>query len=386
MLSDLEAVERAILPAKVPETIFGVLVGDNAARLKLLDHLYKNLIRNIHPDKFHGDPAQPRANHVFMMLTVWKAEAARKIAAGTYGDNKPAPPPPDPIPVIEPQVIKTAKREYEVSRLITQGDLADLYACTYKEGKKEFNALFKLAQSPADNDLMENESRVLTAMYPSSQKEEKFFRYLPKPIDSFMLRGATRTNRRANVMQYASGYVTFADIIKAYPKGLNYKDVVWMFKRLLAGLGFAHNKHQVIHGAVIPTHVLVHPTEHGAKIIDWCYAVPEWKKGTGRIKALSSPYKSFYAPEVLAKKAPTPQTDLYMAAKCAVALLGGNIHTNQMPDEVPRPIQAFLGSCLLTAQNKRPDDAWKLHEDFDELLLRLVGKPRYRPLTMPATT
>ena len=55
-----------------------------------------------------------------------------------------------------------------------------------------------------------------------------------------------------------------------------------------------------------------------------------------------------------------------------------------MPDSVPPQFRAFLGSCLIEAQARRPDDAWALHEELDELLQRLVGKPRYRPLAMPA--
>ena len=30
------------------------------------------------------------------------------------------------------------------------------------------------------------------------------------------------------------------------------------------------------------------------------------------------------------------------------------------------------------------DDAWALLEEFDQMLERLVGKPKYRPLAMPA--
>lgn len=261
--------------------------------------------------------------------------------------------------------------------LLARGDLADLYFCAYTEGGVEHRDVFKVAQSPADNDLLENESRVLGAIYPTAQVSEKFYRYLPKLLDTFVLRGASKTNRRVNVLAHAEGYVSLAQVIAAHPNGVDFRDVAWMFKRTLAGLGFVHRKGYV-HGALTPEHVLVHPTGHGAKIVDWCYAV----KTSEKPRVLCKPYRDLYPAEVFAKRPMTPQTDVYMLAKSMVALFGGSESPGYA--RAPLQLQAFLGSCLLAAQSKRPDDAWKLHEEFDHLLVRLVGKPKYRPLAMPA--
>jgi len=46
-------------------------------------------------------------------------------------------------------------------------------------------------------------------------------------------------------------------------------------------------------------------------------------------------------------------------------------------------VRNFLRSCLLTSPARRPDDAWDLHDELDEVLRRLVGRPTYRPLAMP---
>jgi len=375
----LEATSVVFAQAKSPEDVFGLLGGDQKHALAAL---YRKLVIVVHPDK-HVGASSALASRLFSELTAWKKQADQKIDDGTYGDNKPWVAPVEAAP--HPQVIKTPKREYLVTDLFAQGDLADLYRCSYTEAGKEYHALFKIAQSPADNDLLENESKVLTALWPAKQPEEKFWRHLPKLIDSFLLRGGGG-NRRVNVIQEAEGFVSLVEVQKAYPAGLDYRDVVWMFKRALAGLGFAHRQ-GVVHGAVLPTHVLVHPTGHGAKLVDWCYAVPgEATRDVskrGAIRAISKPYRDFYPPEVLAKKPATAATDLFMLAKCVVMLLGGDVTTNQMTDSVPKAFRAFLGSCLIGAQARRPDDAWKLHEDLDELLAKLVGKHTYRPLVMP---
>jgi hypothetical protein len=66
-----------------------------------------------------------------------------------------------------------------------------------------------------------------------------------------------------------------------------------------------------------------------------------------------------------------------------VMLLGGDPGTLRMPDAVPGKIQAFLIGCALNAPHARPNDAWELHKEFDELMYRLVGKRKYRPFAMP---
>ena len=55
--------------------------------------------------------------------------------------------------------------------------------------------------------------------------------------------------------------------------GVDPRDAAWMWRRLLVALGFAHRA-GVLHGAVLPEHVLIHPGEHGLVLVDWCYSVP----------------------------------------------------------------------------------------------------------------
>ncbi len=384
MLSDLKAVESVLIRARCPEDVFGALIGLRTVDLlTALKKIYHQMALVVHPDKYDGKREEAQlAAEVFGKLTDWKKKAEAKITFGSYGDNKPH----EPVVAktrMDAQVIQTPKRKYVVTNLIAEGDLADVYRCTYEEDGKENQAAFKIAQSAGDNDFMENEARVLGAMYAKKQAEERFYRYLPKPLDSFALRAGRGAPRRVNVIQLAEGYVPLSAVMAAYPRGIDYRDAVWMFKRCLAGLWYVHLKKFVVHGAVLPTHLLVHPTGHGAKIVDWCYAVQDWPSKKGLVKAISKAHRAYYAPEILAKKPVTPQTDLYMLGKCFVMLLGGNLATGLMPDSIPKPVRAFISSLLIDNQSKRPDDAGKLHEEFDALLANVVGKPRYRPFAMP---
>ena len=237
------------------------------------------------------------------------------------------------------------------------------------------NGLLKVAANSADDDLVRSEGSILRDIFPIFAKEEKFQRYIPRLWESFQYQG-----REANLFARLDGYVTIEDILRVYPRGIDYQDAAWMFKRILAGIGFVHTQ-SIYHGAILPPHILVHPMGHGAKIVDWCYSVR--MRDRRSIPAYVPAWKAYYAPEIFAKRFPTTATDTFMAAKCMVALLGGDVETNQFPADVPKPIQDILSQCLTEKPSDRPQDAWKMHEVFDTILGTLVGKPKYRPFAMP---
>lgn len=375
-MSELDVVAARIESAKVPEDVFGDLHGDNLS--KALGTVYRALVVVVHPDHYASTPGRlPTAEKAFKRLTALKGEAERKIAEHTYGDRAPAPPAVTSAPPMDPIVVEVRKRRFTVGDRLWQGDICDLYKCTVHEPSGDVDAVFKIAQHASDNDLVENEGKILTHLYPASAKDEKFFRYLTRPIDSFILRSKT-SNRRASVLPRVTGYFPLSDVRSAFPGGIDFRDMVWMFKRLLSALGFIHRQ-GVVHGAVLPPHVLVHPVTHGAKLIDWCYAVRTDTKQ--HVKAISAPYRPFYAPEILRKEPPVPATDIYMAAKCALDLL--QLPTSAAP--MPRQLEGFLQGCLMASPQRRPDDAWALHDELDQLLQRLVGPPKYRPFHMPTT-
>ncbi len=254
-----------------------------------------------------------------------------------------------------------------------RGDLADIHVGEYNGLK----VAVKVTRDIGDNDLVAHEVAILEKLYPPGTPDEKFFRYLPPVILS------TRwEDRQVNVFPWLDGYVSLEAIHQAYPAGIDFRDMVWMFKRLLVGIGFAHLR-DFVHGSILPSHVMVHPLAHGAKIIDWSYAIENASRKTDRVRAMSRPFQAFYAPEILDRQAPTPATDIFMAAKCAIWLLGGDVSTNVMPDTVPAGIRSFLENCAQEHASMRPQDAWVLHEEFDQLLQQLVGKPSYRPFMMP---
>ncbi len=146
---------------------------------------------------------------------------------------------------------------------------------------------------------------------------------------------------------------------------------------MLAALSFAHTC-GFVHGAVLPPHVMIHAENHGPQLLDWIHAAPIG----GTLDFVPTAYRDWYPREALDREPAGPATDIYLAAKCLIYLAGGDPLSECWPASVPEPIRRFVATCLYPAARMRPQDAWKLHEEFDELLERLFGVPKYHRLVM----
>jgi serine/threonine protein kinase len=167
---------------------------------------------------------------------------------------------------------------------------------------------------------------------------------------------------------WSGRWYSLADVMSAYPDGLHPKDAAWMWRRLLFAVGYAHSA-GVVHGAIVPEHVIIEPEQHGLALIDWCYS-----KMTpfGPLTAIVPNRRDLYPADVFDKKPVSEATDIYMATKTMELLLN---------DQTPSQIRAFIRGCTVA----RANDAWRLREEFDDLIVRLWGARKFRPFSMPAT-
>jgi hypothetical protein len=240
----------------------------------------------------------------------------------------------------------------QVGALVAAGDVANLYAVDA--------GLLKMPRRPADNDLMAAEARALTLLRTDGDPRHRA--YAPRLIESFTHEDPARVRRRVNVVERLTGFVPLSELRRLDPR-----DVAWMWRRLLVGLGWAHRA-GVVHGAVLPTHILIHPGEHGLALVDWCYSVPPGE----RIPALVTEFRGFYPPEVAAREAASPATDIFMATAVLLDLMR----------DPPAAIRRFADGCLYDAPRMRPQDAWRLLAELDELLENLYGPRTFRPFTI----
>jgi hypothetical protein len=84
-------------------------------------------------------------------------------------------------------------------------------------------------------------------------------------------------------------------------------------------------------------------------------------------------YRSWYPPEVLTGRAAGPDLDIWLATRCMTELTGTRL---------PAPLVSFARGCQLASAWRRPDDAWALLAELDDLLGRLYGPRRFRPFAM----
>ncbi|NUU26323.1 MAG: molecular chaperone DnaJ, partial [Streptomycetaceae bacterium] len=237
-----------------PEDLFGPYDGTPEACLRSGMRTYRALARLLHPDAV-PEGRKAAAQAVFARLSdLWTRY--QQTITGVTGRQV---------------VITTRKRAYAVGGERARGDIATLYKVAHAAADgTEICALLKMPRAVSDNDLMEREATALARI--AREGDRKYKAYVPALIESFRHRdAATGAERRANVVERVRGFFSLAEVREAYSDGLDARDVVWMWRRLLVALGYAHRA-GVVHGAVVPDHVLIHPQDHGLVLVDWCYA------------------------------------------------------------------------------------------------------------------
>lgn len=296
---------------------FTELTGGRAA-----EEAYRSWAKLVHPDAVHT-AERATATAIFAKLSRLYAERGATV-------------------------LRTARGVYRVGGLVAAGDLADLSAV-------DGGRLLKVPRSPADNDLMAAEAEALQRL--RDKGDPKFRPYAPRLVESFVHESGDRKRRRVTVLERLDGFVPLSRIERA----LDPRDAAWMWRRLLVALGWAHRA-GVVHGAVVEEHVLIHPGEHGLALVDWCYS-------GNPVAAVVKRRRDAYPPEVLKHKTATPATDIYMATGLMARLIG---------DGLPKALRRFADGCLYDAPRMRPQDAWQLLGELDELL----GPRKFRPFTL----
>ena len=347
---------RQLQQATTVEAVFPNLSSLSPTQLKAQYHL---LAAAVHPD--HNRDYAAEATAAFALLQQWYNLAQQQIGLQRNGA----------APLI---TIATRNGQYVSNEAPIPGDLCDLYPAT---GDQQA-VLLKVVRSPQNNDLMQTEARVLQRL-ARTLAGQAVRAHFPTLVEAVQLRDVAGVQRQVNVLAYASDYISLATVLRAYPTGIPAADAAWMFNRLIAALGVIHGL-GLVHGAVTLDHCLIRLADHNGLLLDWCYSVPLGET----IKAVNLAYTADYPPEVRARQPATAATDLYMAARCLLRLLGGNPVTGELPTHVPKPIQALVRSCLLPSPHRRANDAWELFDEFQTILGQRYGPPRFRPFALPA--
>lgn len=302
---------------------------------------YRKLAKVLHPDLVTDGKLKKRAADAFAKLA--------DLYAKLNGKTDPA----------KPVVIG----KWVIGEPIAGGDICDLYTAASKDAE----GVLKIARLPRDNDLVEQEGFALKFLHAYKDGGENYLRYIPKVFDSFEASG-----RRANVLTPCVKQWSLADIVGMIPD-LDFRHCVWMLNRALSALGYVHRA-GVIHGAVVPSHLVYGPANHSLSLVDWCYSVTRESKK--HIPAVVKDWKQCYPAEVSRKLAPLPSTDLYM-------LFASFKSFDRI--SIPKKFGIVFDLCLAGSPNSRPGDAWEVQDRLKQIAEDVYGPPRFLELKIPIT-
>ncbi|NUT48148.1 MAG: adenylate cyclase [Saccharothrix sp.] len=224
----------------------------------------------------------------------------------------------------------------------------------------------KVVRDPALNPLLHAEWDALRRLTRFTDQHRWLRPYYPRPVDTSG--EVARGSRAFTVLEpLVDGFVTLADVRRAFPRGLDGRDYAWMHRRLLRAVAGAHRV-GLVHGAITADNVLVHPRQHGVVLVGWTFAVTAGERLLATSKAIA------YPPEVHDGRPVTAATDVHMAHTLMLDLLA--------PGETAQ--RTFARGCAQDDPGRRPD-AVDLLTEYDDLLEDLYGERTFRPFALPGT-
>ena len=259
---------------------------------------------------------------------------------------------------------------------ITRGDISDVYAGLRARWPTEL-VVIKILRDRRDMVPFDKEWETLQMLQQSNAPgADLFSTLLPQPVTHGDISRGVYAGQRANIFRWSSGFNhAFEEVIRVYPQGVPPRASIWIWRRILEVLSFIHNS-GMIHGAVLPSHLLVQDNEHGVKLVGYSAADRPGEK----LRILSPRYEAFYPKSM---RSLSVQLDIAMSARCMSAILGGHPETGTLPKTVPSRL-AKLVQQLAEPVASTKADAWSLREELGAIAQEIFGAPQFIPIIMPS--
>ncbi|MBL8787955.1 MAG: hypothetical protein JNJ59_23880 [Deltaproteobacteria bacterium] len=254
----------------------------------------------------------------------------------------------------------TPKGRWTADRVLAHGELATVYAG--RGGGRE--VVLKVVDDRSDNDLMLNEAKVLGLLSEGTASP-----HLPVVLDTLK----TADGRVGTVLERVDGLDLIA-LRERLPGGVPPRHLIWILRRALAALAFAHGR-GILHGNLDPAHLVIRPRDHMLWVVDWCYGIVSPATTGDRFKALNEVYSP---PEVAQRRAPTPASDLYALGKCLIFAAGGDPAQKTLPPMDER-LERLLRFIVVESQGGRPQDAHALYLEVERVRERIWGPHTFEP-------
>lgn len=274
-------------------------------------------------------------------------------------------------------LVSIGDRHWGLNRFIAQGEISDVYAAQRARWPTEL-VILKLLRDRQHLEQFDNEWNVLQLLQKSNAPgADVFTALIPQPVLHGDVTDGPFAGRRVSVFRRASGFShNFDEVIQAYPQGIPPRASIWIWRRILEVLSFIHSC-GMVHGAVVPAHLLVQENDHGVRLVGYGLA-----GRTGEsLHTTSKVYRSFYPqskPEHL-----TAQLDIVMSARSITAILGGDPETASLPAAVPAKLADMIQRIALSKDVISGENAWDIREALGQISNEVFGRPQFMPIVMP---
>jgi len=277
--------------------------------------------------------------------------------------------------------ISIENSHWVIEHLLAHGDISDVYTGQRARGPTEL-VILKLLRDTNEIDKFNNEWNTLQKLHKSDAPGADIFTTLiPQPVIHGNVSAGSFAGKRVSVFRWMSGFFyTFDEVIQAYPRGIPQRASIWVWRRILEILSFIHASGWV-HGAVLPSHLLIQDNEHGVRLVG--YGCSGHVGGT--LQAYSENFDTLYPQAAHSRLILTNQLDLAMSARCVIALLGGDPKTVSLPATVPVPLKKILQRVAqIELIGASWEDAWSIREELGQIANQVYGAPQFIPISMPS--
>jgi serine/threonine protein kinase len=245
---------------------------------------------------------------------------------------------------------------YHLMQMLGVGEISQVYLAR-RINSLPFLATIKLSSAPAAAALYLREAQVLRMLQAldADGAGAYFSRLIPEVISQGVVEG--NNGKQALVLRHPNGFWgSLAALNEHFAPGLDPRHVVWIWRRILEVLNFIHS-HGWSHGNIRPEHALVHPQDHGVRLIGWSSA----KNGAGENDKAA---------------------DLCRSARLMQVLLCGASSSGTLPNSVPTGLAQLVTRTTMDEDFCRSQRA----EGLDALLRAeakaAFGPPSFVPLAI----
>lgn len=260
------------------------------------------------------------------------------------------------------------------TKLLMRGDSSDVFRGLRARWPTEL-VVIKI-QRDKNKTRLEREWEVLQILMQSKASgADLFTTFLPQPVMHGKIEGGGHMGFRANIFRWSAGFKhSFAEVMNAYPHGIQPRASIWIWRRVLEMLSFIHNS-GMVHGSVVPAHMLVQENDHGVKLIGYSAA----GRAGSALQPAGTQDEAFRPPSI---RSLSPVLDLAMSARSMIAILGGDAEAGSIPDAVPAKLAKRLDQLADPAASTSTN-AWTLREELGVIARDVFGPPQFNPIVMP---